>query len=114
LRLRNPDFEVGPWNLKGKHKLVGGIALTWVAIISVIFCLPLFRPFWPITGSETADGVTAYYINNFNFTGPLILLSFVLVGLWWKVSAHKWFTGPKVQGSAEELQAIERELDALS
>jgi len=26
------------------------------------------------------------------------------------VSARKWFTGPKVQGSAEELAAIEREL----
>jgi hypothetical protein len=29
------------------------------------------------------------------------------------ISARKWFTGPKVQGSREELLAIERELDAL-
>jgi len=28
-------------------------------------------------------------------------------------SGRKWLTGPKVQGTAEELQAIERELDAL-
>jgi hypothetical protein len=26
------------------------------------------------------------------------------------VSARKWFTGPRVQGTAEELAAIEREL----
>jgi hypothetical protein len=31
-------------------------------------------------------------------------------GIWYAVSARKWFKGPKVQGSAEELAAIEREL----
>ena len=33
-----------------------------------------------------------------------------LVTIWWFVLARKWFTGPKVQGSAEELAEIEREL----
>jgi amino acid transporter len=116
LRLRNPDFQVGPWNLKGFHKIIGWTAIVWVVFISVLFCAPLFKPFWPIFGdgsSETADGVTTFYINNFNFTGPLILLSFVGVGLWWVASAKKWFKGPKVMGSKEELLAIERELDAL-
>ncbi|MGH3157472.1 MAG: hypothetical protein ACRDNF_12960 [Streptosporangiaceae bacterium] len=31
-------------------------------------------------------------------------------GIWWLVSARKWFTGPRVQGTPEELAAIEREL----
>jgi hypothetical protein len=31
-------------------------------------------------------------------------------GIWWLVSAHNWFKGPKVQGSPEELAAIEHEL----
>jgi hypothetical protein len=31
-------------------------------------------------------------------------------GLYWLFSARKWFTGPKVQGTAEELAAIEQEL----
>lgn len=113
LRLRNPDFEVGPWNLKGKHKIVGWTALAWVFFISVLFCAPLFKPFWPLGGSDTADGVTTYYINNFNFTGPLIFVSFVAVGAWWFISARKWFKGPKVMGTKEELLAIERELDSL-
>ncbi len=30
-------------------------------------------------------------------------------GIYWLVSARKWFTGPRVQGSAAELQAIEEE-----
>jgi hypothetical protein len=33
------------------------------------------------------------------------------VGLWWVASAKNWFKGPKVQGSAEELAAIERDLE---
>jgi len=32
--------------------------------------------------------------------------------IYWVVSARKWFTGPRVQGTAEELAAIERELSA--
>ncbi len=31
-------------------------------------------------------------------------------GIWYAVSARKWFKGPKIQGSAEELAEIEREL----
>ena len=31
-------------------------------------------------------------------------------GLWYAVSARKWFKGPKVQGTAEELAEIERDL----
>ena len=31
--------------------------------------------------------------------------------LWWAVSAKNWFKGPKVQGTAEELAAIERDLE---
>ena len=34
--------------------------------------------------------------------------------IYWLVSARRWFTGPKVQGSAEELAAIEHELESLA
>ena len=109
LRLTNPDFQQGPWNLKGYSRLVGWTAIGWIALITVLFFGPVFRPFWPPFG-ET-DGI--FHQNNFNFTGPLIIVSFVAVGLYWVLSGRKWFTGPKVQGTAEELAAIERELDAL-
>ena len=33
-------------------------------------------------------------------------------GIYWLVSARKWFTGPKVQGTDAELAAIEQELSA--
>ena len=37
LRLRNPDFQVGPWHLKGRHRLVGWTALGWIAAITAPF-----------------------------------------------------------------------------
>jgi amino acid transporter len=104
LRLRNPDFTPGPWNLGRYSRLVGWISVVWVVFISALFMAPLF-PAWKWWDSD--DTLTA------NFTGPLIVLSFVGVGIWWVASAKNWFKGPKVQGSAEELAAIERELDAL-
>jgi amino acid transporter len=119
LRLTNPDFKVGPWNLKGRHKIVGWTSLAWIVLITILFFAPLFRPFWPIWGSGNeitefaSPGNRFFRQNNFNFTGPLIALSAIFVFGYWKVSGKKWFTGPKVQGTREELLAIERELDAL-
>ena len=104
LRLRNPDFQQGPWNLKGYSKLVGWLSVAWVGFITILFFAPLF-PQWRWWNSDD--------VNTANYTGPLIVLSLIAVGLWWVASAKKWFTGPKVQGTPEELRAIERELDAL-
>ncbi|MEY2582723.1 MAG: hypothetical protein QOE09_2572 [Ilumatobacteraceae bacterium] len=119
LRLTNPDFQPGPWNLKGKHKIIGWTSLIWIGFITILFFAPLFWPFWPIWGSKNVisdDGAGNVFFrqNNFNFTGPLILLAVLAIWVYWEVSGKKWFKGPKVQGSKEELLAIERELDALS
>ena len=119
LRLTNPDFQTGPWHLKGKHKLVGWTAITWIGLITLLFFAPLFWPFWPLWGSGNeikefaSEGNSFFRQNNFNFTGPLIILSALGFWAYWHFSGKKWFNGPKVQGTKEELLAIERELDAL-
>jgi hypothetical protein len=41
----------------------------------------------------------------------MVVLGFA--GMYWLVSARRWFTGPKVQGTAEELAEIEQELESL-
>ena len=51
LRLTNPDFEPGPWNLKGYHKLVGWTSIVWIGFITILFFAPLFWPFWPPFGA---------------------------------------------------------------
>ena len=99
LRLRNPNFVQGPWNLGSRSKLVGWFSVIYVGVICLAGFLPQFGPWnrW-----ETA-----------NLTLPVVGGIGIAVGLWWMASAKKWFTGPKVQGSREELLAIEHELSQI-
>jgi amino acid permease (GABA permease) len=100
LRLRQGDaFDRGPWHLGRWSLPIGAIAVVWVAFITVLFMLPQVSP------------VTAA---TFNYTPVAVLAVLGFAGIWWLVSARHWFTGPKVQGSPEELAAAERELESLA
>jgi len=98
LRLRQgASFRRGPWHLGRWSYLVGWIAVAWVVFITILFMLP------------TASPITW---GNFNYTVIAVLVVIGFAGIYWLVSAKNWFTGPKVQGSPEELAAIERELSS--
>jgi amino acid permease (GABA permease) len=97
-RLQGDRFEAGPWNLGRWSALIGWIAIVWVAFISVLFMLPQVSPI-----SRTT----------FNYTPVAVLVVLGFAGIWWLVSARRWFTGPKVQGTPEELAAIERDLESV-
>jgi amino acid permease (GABA permease) len=97
LRLRQGEnFRRGPWHLGRWSYVVGTIAVIWVCFIFVLFMLPTTSPI-------THD--------NFNYTVVAVLVVIGFAGIYWLVSARNWFTGPRSQGSAEELAAIERELE---
>jgi amino acid permease (GABA permease) len=97
LRLRRgASFESGPWSLGRWSRPIGAVAVAWVGFITVLFMLPQVSP------------VTA---ETFNYTPVAVLVVLGFAGTWWLVSARKWFTGPKVEGTPEELAAVERELD---
>ena len=111
LRLRAKDgFHPGPWTLGAKGRIIGWIAVIWVTLICIILCLPQFN--W---GDLDGDPETAAvkFIDVFNFTPIIVGGLFIVIGLWYALSARKWFTGPKVQGTPEELAAIEAELEAV-
>jgi amino acid transporter len=96
LRLRRGEhFKRGPWHLGRWSHPVGWIAVVWVGIITILFMLPQAGP---ITWTT------------FNYAVFAVLVVLGFAGIYWLVSARKWFKGPKVQGTAEELAAIEREL----
>jgi amino acid permease (GABA permease) len=96
LRLRQGDsFRRGPWHLGRWSYPIGTIAVAWVVFITVLFMLP---PASPISWKT------------FNYTVVAVVAVVGFAGVWWLVSAHNWFTGPRVQGTPEELAAIEREL----
>jgi amino acid permease (GABA permease) len=98
LRLRQgASFKRGPWHLGRWSYLVGWIAVAWVVFITILFMLPTASPIgW----------------GNFNYTVVAVLVVIGFAGIYWLVSARNWFTGPKVQGTPEELAAIEHELSA--
>jgi len=100
LRLRlGSSFKRGPWHLGRWSRPIGIIAVTWVAFITVLFMLPTASPIgW----------------SNFNYTVIAVVAVLGFAGIWWLVSARTWFTGPKVQGTPEELAAIESELESLA
>ena len=99
LRLRLGDgFQAGPWNLGRWSRPIGIVAVGWVCVISVLFMLPTVSPVTSAT---------------FNYTPLAVLAVLGFAGGWWLISARKWFTGPKVQGTAEELAAVERELGVV-
>jgi amino acid transporter len=98
LRLRlGGNFQRGPWHLGRWSYPVGIIAVIWVIFITILFMLPTASPISVV---------------NFNYTVVAVLAVLGFAGIYWLVSAKNWFTGPRVQGSAAELAAIEEELSA--
>jgi amino acid permease (GABA permease) len=96
-RRQGSNFQRGPWHLGRWSAPIGIIAIVWVVFITILFMLPTANPIhWA----------------NFNYTIVAVLVVIGYAGISWLVSARRWFTGPRVQGSAEELAAIERELQA--
>ena len=100
LRLLAGDrFVPGPWQLGRWSRPIGVISSVWVAVIFVLFMLPQVQPI---------------NISTFNYTPVVFLVVLGGAALWYAVSAKNWFKGPKVQGTAEELAAIERDLELES
>jgi amino acid permease (GABA permease) len=103
-RRQGANFVPGPWSLGKWSAPVGWIAVVWVGFIAILFMLPQFGP---VTSGGTLN------LNTFNYAVVAVIVVIGFAGIWWAVSAKNWFTGPKVQGSPEELAAIERELEQV-
>jgi len=96
--LAGEKFQRGPWHLGRWSYVVGWIAVIWIAFIAILFILPQVSP-----------GTT---LTTFNYAIVAVAVVLLYSGGYWFLSARKWFKGPKVQGSTEELAKIEAELAA--
>ena len=97
LRLRaGSSFVPGPWQLGRWSRPVGIISVAWIVFIAILFVLP-----------QAAPGTT---FQTFNYAIVAVGVVLVGTGTWWIVSARHWFSGPRVQGTPEELARIEAEL----
>jgi amino acid transporter len=104
LRLRAGDaFRPGRWNLGNWSKPVAAIAVVWTVFICIVLMLPQFSP----------GGLGIKTIDALNYAPIAVGIVIGFAGIYWVASARKWFKGPKVMGSPEELAAIERELEVV-
>jgi amino acid transporter len=100
LRLRQgAAWEPGEWTLGKWYKPIGIVACLWVVFISILFIMPVAPAGIPWNAKFTWLSV--------NYAPIAVGGTILLVGGWWLLSARKWFKGPVVQGSDEELARIE-------
>jgi amino acid transporter len=100
LRWRAGDaFEPGAWSLGKHYKWINPIAFCWVILIVILFLMPTVP-----TAIPWHSGFSWDVVNYAPITVGGVLL---LVGIWWLVSARKWFKGPVSEGTEEQLEQIE-------
>jgi amino acid transporter len=93
-RLQGKSWQGGRWSLGKWSPIVGWAGIIWVAFIAVLFMLP-----------EVAFG--SVNRDNFNYAPVAVGVVLLFSGGYWLLSARKWFKGPKVQGTEDELKNIE-------
>ena len=107
LRWRAGDaFEVGAWSLGKHYKWINPIAVLWIVFIVILFLLPTVP-----TAIPWHSGFNWNVVNYAPITVGGVLL---LVGVWWLLSAHKWFKGPVREGTEEELERIESGMEGAA
>ncbi|MGW3228694.1 amino acid permease [Kitasatospora sp. NPDC001095] len=91
LRLRKGRrFRPGPWNLGRRGPVIGWIAVGWVAVVSVLVCLPQSSP------------VT---VDTFNYAPVALGVVLLLAWAWWLKAGRSY--APPVQQSAELVELTE-------
>ena len=107
LRMRlGKRFQQGAWTLGKHYRWIDAIALTWIALIAILFIMPVTP-----TGIPFRAGFTWTVVNY----APLTLIAaLVLFGGWWLISARHWFRGPVRQGSFEELETADPDVIAAA
>lgn len=99
-------FKVGPWNIGKHYRWMCPIAFIWVWIFAILFMAP--------TSSAGVWFTDAFTWTAANYAPITFFGLMIIVGIWWLVSAHKWYKGP-VREVDEELILMERgELDRLA
>ncbi|MEV3857655.1 amino acid permease [Streptomyces sp. NPDC050095] len=84
LRVKNrATFTAGPWSLGRWGVPVGCIAVAWVALVTVLFCLPQSRP---------EHGWVS--VTTFNYAPVALGAVFFFAWLWWHVAGRRHYEVP--------------------
>ncbi|HLU57884.1 MAG TPA: amino acid permease [Pseudonocardia sp.] len=106
LRIKAGDrFEAGAWTLGPRYKWISTTAVVWIALVCVLFLMPLSPAGVPFSEEFDWEAV--------NYAPITVGGALILFGGWYLISARKWFTGPVPEGgSVAELESIEAQLEA--
>ncbi|KXS17474.1 amino acid transporter [Gonapodya prolifera JEL478] len=88
------SFKQSSFNLGPFSRAINIIAVLWIGFIAIIFCFPSVYP-------VTWGGM--------NFAPFIVGFVIVFAGGWWLISARKWFKGPVIQVTEEEIAEIDRQ-----
>jgi amino acid transporter len=87
LRWRMGDrFQPGPWTLGQKYKWINVIAILWVALCVIIFCLPFTPAAVPFSSTFSWSAV--------NYAPIVTIIVMLAVTIWYFTSANRSFKGP--------------------
>jgi hypothetical protein len=107
LRYRAKDrFEKGAWHLGNNYKWIDPLAILWIALICILFLLPLFPDGIPGKASGNHYLLDVNWVD-VNYAPLTVGGAFLFFGGWWVLSAKNWFKGPVRMGSEQELEQIE-------
>jgi amino acid transporter len=103
LRIKAGDrFEPGAWSLGKHYKWVSRVAVVWIAVMCVLFLLPI--------SPNGIPGAEGFAWESVNYAPLTVGGAVALFGGWYLVSARKWFTGPVREARApEEPTPMERQ-----
>jgi len=105
-------FERGAWHLGNHYKWIDPLAIIWIALICLLFLLPLFPDGIPGNPAVTGDHflIDVNWID-VNYAPLTVGGAFLFFGGWWVLSAKNWFKGPISMGSEAELEQIEAQIE---
>jgi hypothetical protein len=103
LRIKAGDrFEPGAWSLGRHYKWISTIAVVWIAVVCVLFLMPI--------SPNGVPGAAEFAWESVNYAPLTVGGALVLFGGWYLVSARKWFKGPvREAGAQEELENSRRQ-----
>ena len=87
LRIRVGErFESGAWNLGRHYRWIAPLAVAWIAVICVLFLLPV--------SPQGIPGAPDFDWNVVNYAPLTVGAAVLLFGGWYLLSARHWFVGP--------------------
>lgn len=91
-------FEVGPWNLGSRHRWINLVAMVWVALSVIIFCLPFTPSAIPFSSSFEWSALNyAPFV-----TGGVL----ICIGVAWFVNAKDRFRGAPEGAEQANLETV--------